>query len=355
METRLEKILACINVSTEVGLEVGALVSPIVTPDMGEIRYIDHATTAELQAKYAHDPNVDVHQIVHVDYVWGKEGLPELVGQDAPFGYLVASHVIEHVPDFIGWLKEIHAVLKVGGILSLAIPDKRCCFDYHRHPTQVADVIDAFLNHARKPSPRQVFDYITSAVTHHGSIAWDCQIPVDPHQLKPMHSEPAAWQVAQRSLLPDQYVDAHCWVFTPQSFFDLLKSLIALDLFDFKVEKFYETTGCEFYVSLKALDLEAMTVSDRQALQLASLPVFIVDPAPTAPAPTPTHESPSSAQKIIQLQRKKQRQSAKIQRLTLRLAETRQQLSDLQNSQSWKMTAPLRWLRDRASKSSPQD
>jgi ubiquinone/menaquinone biosynthesis C-methylase UbiE len=164
MVTRLEKILACIDVSTEIGLEVGALVNPIVTRDMGQVRYVDHATTEELKAKYAHDPNVDIHKIVDVDYVWGKEGLPELVGQDAPFDYLVASHVIEHVPDFIGWLKEIHAVLKVDGVLSLVIPDKRCCFDYHRQLTQVADVVDAFLHHSRKPSPRQVFDYISSAV-----------------------------------------------------------------------------------------------------------------------------------------------------------------------------------------------
>lgn len=280
MITRLEKILACINVSTEIGLEVGALVNPIVTPDMGHVRYIDHATTDELKAKYANDPNVDVHKIVDVDYVWGKQGLPELVGQDAPFDYLVASHVVEHVPDFIGWLKEIHAVLKVGGTLSLVIPDKRCCFDYHRPLTQVAEVVEAFLHHFRKPSPRQVFDYISSAVKYNDSIAWDYNTVIEPQNFKPIHSELEAWRFAQQSLLEDQYVDAHCWVFTPQSFFDLLKSLIHLELFDFKVEKFYETTGCEFYVSLKAIDVGAMNVGDRQALQLTSLPLNLSDPTP---------------------------------------------------------------------------
>jgi predicted SAM-dependent methyltransferase len=323
METRLEKILACIEVSTEVGLEVGALVSPIVTPDMGNIRYIDHATTAELQAKYAHDPNVDARKIVNVDYVWGKDGLPELVGQDAPFDYLIASHVVEHVPDFIGWLKEIHAVLKVGGILSLAIPDKRYCFDYYRHPTQVADVVDAFLNHSRKPSPRQVFDYITAAVMHNGSIAWDCQIPIDPRQLKPIHSEQEAWQIAQRSLLQDQYVDAHCWVFTPQSFFDLLKSLIHLELLDFKVEQFYETAGCEFYVSLKALD--EMTVSDRQLLQIASLPAI--------PAATETQDT-----KTMLLSKQKQ-----IQRLEKELAAETNRISAMETSKFWKLRS--KWFK----------
>ena len=358
MVTRLEKVLACIDVSTQVGLEIGALVNPIVTRDMGQVRYVDHATTDELRQKYANDPNVDIHKIVDVDYVWGKQGLPELVGQDAPFDYSVASHVIEHVPDFIGWLKEIHAVLKVGGILSLVIPDKRCCFDYHRQLTQVADVVEAFLHHSRKPSPRQVFDYISSAVMYDGSIAWDCEIAIEPQKIKPIHSELAAWQLAQQSTLEAAYVDAHCWVFTPQSFFDLLKSLIHLELFDFKVEKYYETSGCEFYVNLKALDVSAMAVGDRQAIQLASLAVDLsesmhsVELTPLSPSSVSTSVSD---QQITRLQRKKEKQAEKIQRLTLRLAETQRELDEIQNSKSWKVVAPLRWVRNRVLKSLRKD
>jgi len=352
MATRLDKILACIDVRTEIGLEVGALTNPIVTRDMGQVRYIDHATTDELKEKYAHDSTIDIHKIVDVDYVWGKEGLPELVGQDATFDYLVASHVVEHVPDFIGWLKEIHAVLKVGGILSLVIPDKRYCFDYHRQLTQVADVVEASLHHYRKPSPRHVFDYISSAVMYDDSIAWGNTVVIEPQKIKPIYSEKEAWRLAQRSLFEDQYVDAHCWVFTPQSFFDLLESLINLELFDFKVEQFYETAGCEFYVSLKALNLSAMDVGDRQAFQIASLPPNLSDQTPAVFEPSPPPISPVettlSPQKIIQLQRKKDHQAGKIQRLTLRLAETRRELVAIQSSKSWQITAPLRWIQNRA-------
>lgn len=45
------------------------------------------------------------------------------------FNWTVSSHVMEHVPDPIGWLSEIFEVLKPGAVLSLALPDKKFCFD----------------------------------------------------------------------------------------------------------------------------------------------------------------------------------------------------------------------------------
>jgi hypothetical protein len=319
MVTRLEKVLACVDASTEKGLEVGALMNPIVTRDMGNICYIDHATTAELQAKYANDPNVDIHKIVNVDYVWGKEGLPELVGQDAPFDYLVASHVIEHVPDFIGWLKEVHAVLKVEGILSLVIPDKRFCFDHHRRLTEASDVVGAFLSRSRKPSPQQVFDCFSSVVRYNGQITWDQTVITTPEKFSPMHSHLDAWNLSSHSVLEGEYVDTHCWVFTPESFFNLLKTLIQIGLLDFSVEKFYETEGCEFYVSLRALDLSAMTESDRQLLQITSLPAI---------------SASTDAQDTQLLLVSKQKQ---IQRLEKELATATDCISAMESSKFWQL------------------
>jgi len=269
--TRVDKILYCIEPASQRGIEIGALISPIVTPDMGDIRYVDHETTEGLRKKYSHDPNVDVSKIVEVDYVWGVQSLPELVGVDAPFDYVVASHVIEHVPDFIGWLKEIRAVLKPGGILTLAIPDKRFCFDYCRQLTQPAEVIEAFLRKSRKPSLRQIFDFFSSVVCREGAFTWVSEVNPAIDQLTPMHSDEDAWKLTSQALAEDTYIDVHCWVFTPHSFFELLRALIQLELIDFKVAQFFETIGCEFYVSLQALDPE-MPLEERQRTQLESLP-----------------------------------------------------------------------------------
>jgi hypothetical protein len=132
--------------------------------------------------------------------------------------------------------------------------------------------------------------------------------------------------------------------------------LISLELIDFKVEKFYETAGCEFYVTLKALDLTAtvsdplrVSRSDRQALQIASLPFDLSNPTPTA-LPLSSVEATLSPQQIIQLQKKKEHQASRIQKLTSRLAAAHSELNAIQSSKSWKITAPLRWIQNRTLK-----
>lgn len=253
MLTRNEKVLRCITPTTQTGVEIGPLDKPIVTRQMGQIHYIDHDPTEVLRAKFqAPGHQVKVENIVDVDYVWGEKGLAELLQNQAPVDYVIASHVVEHVPDLIGWLSEVRAILKPGGILSLVIPDKRQCFDYYRPPTRLPEVAEAYLHGSRKPSCRQIFDHVSSAVAYRGSIAWSGV--VNEAQLAPLHNLEAAWQTAKTALASGDYCDVHCWVFTPTSFFQLLGEMAAADLLKFEVAQFYRTDGCEFFVSLRATD-----------------------------------------------------------------------------------------------------
>jgi SAM-dependent methyltransferase len=276
MLTRSEKILHCIDVATQVGAEIGPLDRPIVTRSMGQIRYVDHDTTEALRAKYADPANqVVLHNIVEVDYVWGKKSMVELFEPEAPLDYVIASHVIEHVPNLIGWLYELRAILKPGGILSLAIPDKRQCFDYNRQLTQAADVIDAYLFDRKMPTPRQIFDYLSSAVNLRGNIAWDG--PTNRAELAHCHSIEESWNATKDAFTSGNYSDAHCWVFTPVSFFQLLRDLTALKLLQFEVAHFYNTEGCEFLVSLRATATPDPTklTSLIEALVSETLPVSV--------------------------------------------------------------------------------
>ena len=142
------------------GLEIGPLASPVLVPrKMGEVYSWTICPPTRLIAKFTGDPDVDETPIVSTDLVWGSNTLAEAVGSSAPFDYVVASHVLEHVPDLIGWLNEVSAVLRPGGRLSLAMPDRRYTFDIRRRETDVSEIVEASLLQLRRPAVRATFDH----------------------------------------------------------------------------------------------------------------------------------------------------------------------------------------------------
>ena len=150
MTDRRARLLERIDVDNQRGLELGPLHNPLIERDGTQVLYVDHADTATLRRKYE---GHDVGEIVDVDVVWDRR-LASALGDRAPVGYVVASHVIEHVPDLVGWLGELAEVLATGGALSLAIPDKRFCFDRRRAESRLGEVIEAHLQARLRPSRR---------------------------------------------------------------------------------------------------------------------------------------------------------------------------------------------------------
>src|SRR5690606_34931736 len=117
---RREKLLGGIDLGTSRGLEIGALCNPLVLKSESDIHYVDYADRAFLQKVYAGNPLVDPERIVDVDFIWGERSLREITGE-REFDYIVASHVIEHVPDLITWVRELVSVLAPGGTIRLAV------------------------------------------------------------------------------------------------------------------------------------------------------------------------------------------------------------------------------------------
>lgn len=280
---RKSRLLAKIAPDTQAGLEIGALCRPIVAPGSGPVRYVDHMSTPDLRIKYAQDPNVDIAQIVEVSYVWGKQSLPEAVG-DERFDYVVASHVIEHVPDTIGWLREIGAVLKPGGVLSLAIPDMRYTFDCLRVCTTFADLVDAFMEKRRHPSFRQVLDHfseaaaVPAAVTTHdiwmGRYTADEVPNAHPDLIRGM-CEDELRNYYEQITAGELYMDVHCHVFTPRTFVKILERLAGVDMLEYRVAAFTDTClgEIEFFITLEKLPPD-LSAAERRTAILASLPAL---------------------------------------------------------------------------------
>src|SRR5215472_16236774 len=122
--TRNELLLSMFD-SSGVGLEIAAGFNPLLPKAGYRVETLDHAAADELRHKYQNDPNVDVAKIEEVDFVADGRPIAEVVGKPGYYDYIVASHVIEHAPDLLGFLKGCETLLKHHGTLVLAVPDKR--------------------------------------------------------------------------------------------------------------------------------------------------------------------------------------------------------------------------------------
>lgn len=247
---RRDIILAQIDTCHTRGLEFGPLDKPIVTRSAGEIAYLDHLSTVELREKYRNDANVKKDNIVDVDHVI-QDGidLRALLGDAGKFDYVVASHVFEHLPNPIDWLEEIWSILTPGGKISLALPDKRFCFDCLRRLASTADLVEAHLLKRKAPSLRAIFDHVSNFALKEGKAGWDSStggsLPEKQYSLE------SAYELAKTVAQDGSYHDVHSWVFTLRSFLLILRDLMELRLVRFSVCYCHPTMGLEFYVTLK--------------------------------------------------------------------------------------------------------
>ena len=243
--TREEILLHGID-KRSLGLEIGPSHCPVAAKREGfNVRVLDHLDAEGLRAKYA-DHGVDVAAIEEVDYVWSGQPLEELVGETR-FAWIIASHVIEHVPDLVGFLNSCAQILAPEGLLSLAIPDKRYCFDCQRENTALGRVIDVALAKPTNHSPGTAAEYFLKVCRKGGQIAWGEGHVGD---LQLVHGLSDALQAMTR-VREGHYYDLHEWVFTPDSFRGLIGDLHDLRMIELEEQCFHATRGHEFFVTLR--------------------------------------------------------------------------------------------------------
>lgn len=77
------------------------------------------------------------------------------------------------VPDLLGWLESNLRLLKVGGRIAIAFPDKRYCFDIKRRPTILSDILCAYLEKRTRPTFQQICDHFWNVSRVTAVSAWD--------------------------------------------------------------------------------------------------------------------------------------------------------------------------------------
>jgi predicted SAM-dependent methyltransferase len=114
------------------GIEIGALHNPLEVPRSARVRYVDHLPLEELREHY---PELADEPLVDVDVVDDGERLSTI--GDATQDFVIANHFLEHCEDPLGALGNMIRVLRPGGVLYLAVPDKRYTFDADRPVTSM--------------------------------------------------------------------------------------------------------------------------------------------------------------------------------------------------------------------------
>ncbi len=246
----------------EKGIEVAPWFAPIAPKWNGyDCLALDVFDTETLKQRAVADKNINpatISSIEPVDLVGNAIDIAELVSKRhslGAFDYVVSSHNFEHLPDPIRFLQGCSKVLKPGGIVTMAVPDHRACFDFFRPHTLVHEWLEAHIQCRRRPTPTQVLAtsiYFAKLQTpRHAAFAFS--ITDDPAHVSVVGDLQTGYRqfVEATSSNSDEYADAHCTVMSPRSLELLLIECRQLGLLSFRILEISQPVGCEFFVRLQ--------------------------------------------------------------------------------------------------------
>lgn len=287
-------------------LELGPCHAPVAPKRDGWNTYIaDHAGQQALREKYAAFP-VDLDAIEPVDAIWAGGPLHHAIPErlHGRFERLIASHVIEHLPDPIAFLASAEALLAPHGALALAVPDKRFCFDCLKPHSTTADLL---ASHDRPDTGRHSLRTLFLQAAHsayarpEGAEAFEGAWGQHPlAALRLTASLPEAYAAARASTA-SRYEDAHAWQFTPCAFELAILELAEIGLIDWHISEITPARGSEFFATLRrgrrvwpsaeARDAHRqhllLGILAEQQEQIAHMAEGGLLPRPPAPAPHP--------------------------------------------------------------------
>jgi hypothetical protein len=284
---RQAALLENIHKGNSVGVEVGPLHNPLAPKKDGwKTTVVDWADRDELVKYYKQNNPPENHRLIEsiedVDIVWKSGSLGELLcahrieEQD----YFVSSHNIEHTRDIIDYLRSASSVLKLEGIVAMAIPDLRFCFDYFRCPSSISDALRVFRTPGDKHEPTAVLDARLNACVDSGAGAWITTSQVK--RLEFSRDPIKIWDQYSQSLIePDGcYVDCHRWCFTPASFELLIFDMNWTGMCDLQLSKIQTAEtgvlGSEFFVQLTKNRIATAKSSDEIKAQRLKLQLEII-------------------------------------------------------------------------------
>jgi len=263
---RRNEILKYIS-KDQLGIEIGPYHSPLTPKRQGyNCLVMDVFDGQTIRARAAENPALSDDKrsaIEDVDLVGPCTHIDRLVekhGHLGQFDYIVSSHNFEHLPNPIRFLQGCAKVLKPGGVISMAIPDRRACYDYFRPFSRLADWLDAWFQDRSRPTLAQAFDdqWVRASYDHHGVPHGSFFLGADPKLVSSgmtIEKDFLLWK-ERLANSDEQYYDAHCSVFTPATLELLLRDSAYLGLIEFEVVEISSSPGVDIFVHLRSIASE---------------------------------------------------------------------------------------------------
>jgi predicted SAM-dependent methyltransferase len=265
------------------GIEIGPWFAPLAPKKEGYNCLIFDVFDAEsLRKTAADDPFIDntlIKDIDEVDIVGSSVNIASEIerrGELGQFDYVVSSHNIEHIPNPIKFLQGCEQVLRVGGRLSMAVPDKRACFDYFRPVSTLGSWLAAYLENRNRPTLIQGFEQgsLHCRFFNDGEQRTGFSLDDDPSKIRNLPTVVEAYNDLNEkiSIEDSKYHDTHCWTFTPSSFSLILLDLNLIGLTKLVISDTTSAFGNEFHVHLKKelaqeTDLNDVLIRRQELLQ----------------------------------------------------------------------------------------
>lgn len=240
--------LADIHLTDKI-IEIGPSIAPVAPKSAGwNVTVVDHASQAELKGKYRDIVSKEsLDAIEEVDVIWRGGALHSQFPEEAyhSFKRVIASHALEHFPDPILFFSSASKLLFDSGSISLAIPDKRHCFDVFKPLTTTVEWISSHLDKNGVHSPNAIFNHLAFYTEKNKVPSWDKAAISD---LRLSLSVPYAYSsfLDYKEKTERDYIDVHAWAFTPASFELIIFELGLLKLIDWEIVSNTQLSPSEF-------------------------------------------------------------------------------------------------------------
>lgn len=306
-------------------LEFGPLIRPIVSKkDHPNVFFADVRSTEDIKKLYTGNDyleatglTVDIDSVAEIDYVINKS-YTETFKNEKKFDVVYLSHVIEHMPDIISFLKDVINILGKDGKLVLIYPDARYCFDHFRNGTTFIDAYDVYKN--KSINGKAVFDF-TYNVVHENtpSFFWNGENIIDILPKNKFNDALQSYEKAFNNELPD---DVHFWPFSDYQFVKFLYDMDRAGLLDFEISDFRETqqNNQEFMIVLSPKKDKSLKYSTYQKILSTISPAVKISAA--------LKEKQDLDYQVTQL-KKSTEEANKL------AEETKRELEDIYNSKKW--------------------